>query len=69
MTDPIRAALPDREALARMIYYAFCASTPDEYIGDLHEPDFTATLDGGFDFLAVADGLTKALTAAKEERE
>jgi hypothetical protein len=66
MTDPIRAALPDREVLARIIYDAFFASIPDEYVGDFRD-DFTATIDGGFDFLVIADRIIEALAAAKDQ--
>jgi hypothetical protein len=44
-----------REALARKIYDAFDARFRDEYVGSFDALDFTATLDGSFSFLVIAD--------------
>ena len=71
MTDPIRAALPDREVLARMIYDALVQSIQGghEYATLFDPKDFTATFDGEFDFRVAADRLTDALAAALGEKE
>lgn len=62
MSDRIRAAPPDRKALARLIHNA-CWESTEDYMSTLRVTDFTAILDGSFNFLAIADHLTEALAA------
>ena len=55
--------LDPREALTRMIYDAFDTKFIDEYIGPLDARDFTATLDGSFSFLDIAEIMQNAQAA------
>jgi hypothetical protein len=70
MTNPIRAALPDREVLARMIYDALVQALQGghEYASLFDPKEFTAIFDGEFDFRVAADRLMETLAAAKEAK-